>query len=59
MPKATGSEPTPNYDPRWFIWTIVFLIVAGFSLVSYLTIVGYNDANIIVDFSQPRSQLKR
>lgn len=26
----------PQYDPRWFIWTIVFLIVTGISLVSYI-----------------------
>lgn len=26
------------YDPRWFIWTIVFLIVSGVSLVSYILI---------------------
>jgi hypothetical protein len=25
-----------NYNPRWFIWTIVFLVVAGISLVSYI-----------------------
>lgn len=24
------------YDPRWFIWTIVFLVVTGISLVSYI-----------------------
>lgn len=27
---------TPQYDPRWFIWTIVFLLVTGISLVSYI-----------------------
>ena len=25
-----------NYDPRWFIWTIVFLVVVGISLTSYI-----------------------
>lgn len=25
-----------DYDPRWFIWTIVFLVVVGISLVSYI-----------------------
>jgi len=25
-----------NYDSRWFIWTIVFLVVTGISLVSYI-----------------------
>lgn len=33
------------YDPRWFIWTIVFLIVSGVSLVSYILITSSNDAN--------------
>ena len=28
--------PKDNYDPRWFIWTIVFLLITGVSLVSYI-----------------------
>jgi hypothetical protein len=32
-----------TYDPRWFIWTIVFLIVSGVSLVSYILITSSND----------------
>ena len=31
---------TQNYDPRWFIWTIVFLVVTGISLVSYIVLSG-------------------
>ena len=31
------------YDPRWFVWTIVFLIVSGVSLVSYILITTSND----------------
>jgi hypothetical protein len=31
------------YDPRWFIWTVVFLIVSGVSLVSYILITTSND----------------
>jgi len=27
-----------KYDPRWFVWTIVFLVVVGISLVSYITL---------------------
>ncbi|HYV33287.1 MAG TPA: hypothetical protein VE973_00350 [Candidatus Limnocylindria bacterium] len=27
-----------NYDSRWFIWTIVFLLVTGISLVSYIVL---------------------
>lgn len=26
-----------NYDPRWFIWTIVLLLAIGLGLVSYIT----------------------
>jgi len=32
-PASSGS-----YDPRWFIWTIVFLVVTGISLVSYIVL---------------------
>ena len=34
-----------TYDSRWFIWTIVFLVVTGISLVSYITLSdnGTND----------------
>jgi len=35
MTKKTAS---PTYDHRWFIWTIVFLIVSGVSLTSYIMI---------------------
>ena len=27
-----------SYDTRWFIWTIVFLVVTGISLVSYIAL---------------------
>jgi hypothetical protein len=37
-----------NYDPRWFIWTIVFLLVTGISLVSYIML---SDAGGGVDLS--------
>ena len=33
------------YDPRWFIWTVVFLIVSGVSLVSYILITTSNEDN--------------
>lgn len=55
MAKAKAGQAQSAYDPRWFIWTIVFLIAAGFSLVSYLTIQGYNDSNVVIDFSAPHS----
>lgn len=34
MPNDLGTNR--DYDPRWFIWTIVFLVVVGISLVSYI-----------------------
>ena len=30
------QNPPSTYDARWFIWTIVFLVVTGISLVSYI-----------------------
>jgi len=38
MPSTTMAMPKENYDPRWFIWTIVFLVVTGISLVSYIVL---------------------
>ncbi len=35
MAMSSFQQPV-NYDPRWFIWTIVFLLVTGISLVSYI-----------------------
>ena len=32
-----------SYDARWFVWTIVFLVVTGISLVSYITLSGDGD----------------
>ncbi|MDR3642319.1 MAG: hypothetical protein P4L74_01660 [Candidatus Doudnabacteria bacterium] len=32
------QPPVKNYDSRWFIWTIVFLVVTGISLVSYIVL---------------------
>ncbi len=29
-------QASGNYNPRWFIWTIVFLVVSGVALVSYI-----------------------
>jgi hypothetical protein len=36
MPNANYAVPKNNYDPRWFIWTIVFLVVTGVALTSYI-----------------------
>jgi hypothetical protein len=42
MPNQNSSSFAQNkqeaYDPRWFIWTIVFLVVTGISLVSYIVL---------------------
>ena len=38
MPTLSAQMPQDNYDSRWFIWTIVFLVVTGISLVSYIAL---------------------
>jgi hypothetical protein len=44
LPKQTMANTLPKAltksDPRYFIWAIVFLIVSGVSLVSYILITG-------------------
>lgn len=50
--------PTQEYyNPRWFIWTIVFLVVTGISLVSYIVLsdAGSND---VPEFSPSKSLIK-
>lgn len=38
MAQVTTSNQSPAHaDLRWFIWTIVFLLVTGVSLVTYIT----------------------
>ncbi len=44
-PKNLAQLEVKPYDPRWFIWTVVFLIVSGVSLASYIFITSSNDAN--------------
>ncbi len=46
MGNINSSIQQNNYDPRWFIWTIVFLVVTGISLVSYI-VLSENGANEI------------
>lgn len=38
MQNSKLNNPVSTYDPRWFIWTIVFLLVTGISLVSYIVL---------------------
>lgn len=40
MPIPNSPMVHDNYDSRWFIWTIVFLVVTGISLVSYIALSG-------------------
>jgi len=50
-----NNTPAPSgSDPRWFIWTIVFLVVTGISLVSYI-VFSDNAANDISDVSPVKS----
>ncbi len=51
MPQQ-ATIPQQEYDPRWFIWTIVFLVVTGISLVSYI-ILSENPGQNVPDFSRP------
>lgn len=46
MPVPSSQSPEASYDSRWFIWTIVFLVVTGVSLVSYIVLSDPNDTNI-------------
>lgn len=59
MPPARAPQGSSTYDPRWFIWTIVFLIVVGFSLVSYVTITGYNDERMAADYPPVHAVVNR
>ena len=38
MPTTSLRTPQTNYDPRWFIWTIVFLVTTGIMLVTYIVV---------------------
>ncbi len=42
MSKNNVSEKD-QYNPRWFIWTIVFLVVTGVSLVAFISLSGQED----------------
>jgi hypothetical protein len=51
MPIPNSQPPSNKYESRWFIWTIVFLVVTGISLVSYITLSGSgadNPGSVIV-----------
>lgn len=44
MPNFANPKLQATYDPRWFIWTIVFLVVVGISLTAYIFMVGNADS---------------
>jgi hypothetical protein len=46
MPTATKVPSINSYDTRWFIWTIVFLVVTGISLVSYIVLSGDSSTDV-------------
>ena len=46
MQNISSQIPQENYDPRWFVWAIVFLLVTGVSLISYIML-SDNNANEI------------
>jgi hypothetical protein len=43
------TQSIPQADHRWFIWTIVFLLVSGVSLVSYIMITDINQDTALLD----------
>ena len=45
MQQGTSNLPNAEYNSRWFIWTIVFLVVTGISLVSYIVFSDDNGAS--------------
>jgi len=53
MPKPDYAPEVSKYDPRWFIWTIVFLVVTGISLVSYI-VLSDSGTNDFSDLGTPR-----
>lgn len=39
-----------RYDPRWFIWTTVFLFVVAASILTYITITSINtESDLFLD----------
>lgn len=45
MPTPSNPPNQKAYDPRWFIWSIVFLVVTGVSLTAYIALSGDNSAD--------------
>jgi hypothetical protein len=52
MPKNNKTiqvSSNEQYDPRWFIWTIVFLLVSGIGLSAFITL-SHNSSKDFVEF---------
>ena len=49
MPKIDQASVSQvsQYDPRWFIWTIVFLLVSGIGLSAFITLSQSDNSNIV------------
>ena len=41
--KNSSSSLNSKYDPRWFIWSIMFLVVTGVLLVTYIFYSGVDE----------------
>jgi hypothetical protein len=52
MPDNKQNQSS-DYDPRWFIWAIVFLVVTGISLISYIV---FSDSSINDVSELPKSK---
>ena len=56
---AQSNPPkTEKNDVRWFVWTIVFLVVVGVSLVSYI-VFSDNGNNVSGYIVRPRAAVVR
>ncbi len=53
-----SQNPNTKHSPRWFIWTLVFLLVAGVSLVTYITVSGndYSEMTWLTHHDKPTTQ---
>ena len=46
------TKPVSSQDNRWFIWAIVFLLVSGVSLVSYIMISDISSDQQLTSYSE-------
>ena len=54
MKTSAPAVPKSNYDSRWFIWTVVFLVIMGISLVCYI-VFSDNTATDVSAMTVPRA----